>query len=229
MHESAPSSCSECANPAGVNYDTSTWVKRFAATTTKCALRQRCIRVVGDASKEHTSSRHASGNMSNLFARGDFMRLQFDELDRDRDGFITEADLKASVQGHQVHSCAINCFFKRYDKDGDRKISFEEYRNGLLAYLFQNLQNEDMARSLFGFLDTDKSGSVSTKELYSFFEGCIGCLPKEYVTDFLNGLDENKDGEISEAEFLAFVKKNRAKQCAGCAASQQSFVPSSMR
>ncbi|VDM21324.1 unnamed protein product [Hydatigera taeniaeformis] len=124
--------------------------------------------------------------MTNLFERGDFMRKQFSELDRDGDGFITEADLKALIKGHP-----------RYDQNGDKKISFEEYRNGLLAYLFQNLQNEDMARSLFRLLDADKSGAVSVKELYNFFEGCIGTLPREYVEGFLERLDSNRDGEIN--------------------------------
>ena len=86
-----------------------------------------------------------------------------------------------------------------------------------------------MARSLFHFLDTDKSGAVSMKELYKFFESCIGALPKEYVIGFLEGLDENNDGEISEAEFLAFVKKNWSKRCACCSNTQQDFIPSAMR
>ncbi|VDN97966.1 unnamed protein product [Rodentolepis nana] len=167
--------------------------------------------------------------MTNLFAKGDFMQKQFKELDRDGDGFITEDDLKACIKGHPVHGCAINCFFRRYDQDGDRKISFEEYRNGLLAYLFQNIQNEEMARSLFQFLDTDKSGSVSVKELYKFFESCIGTLPKEYVENFLVGLDANNDGEISEKEFLDFVKRNKSKRCSCCQNTQQQFMPSAMR
>ena len=48
---------------------------------------------------------------SNLFAKGDFMRRQFTELDRDGDGFITEADLRAYTRGHPVHACAINVSF----------------------------------------------------------------------------------------------------------------------
>ncbi|KAL5970681.1 16 kDa calcium-binding protein [Taenia solium] len=163
--------------------------------------------------------------MTNLFAGGDFMRKQFSELDRDGDGFITEADLKACIKGHPFHTCAVN----RYDQNGDKKISFEEYRNGLLAYLFQNLQNEDMARSLFSFLDADKSGAVSVKELYNFFEGCIGTLPRKYVEGFLEGLDSNKDGEISESEFLAFVKENRSRACSLCSISHSQFMPPDMR
>lgn len=46
--------------------------------------------------------------MTNLFARGDFMRKQFSELDRDGDGFITEADLKACIKGHPFHACAVD-------------------------------------------------------------------------------------------------------------------------
>ena len=86
-----------------------------------------------------------------------------------------------------------------------------------------------MARSLFQFLDADKSGTVSMKELYKFFESCIGALPKEYVEGFLEGLDQNNDGEISEEEFLAFVKKNWSKRCSCCSNMQQRFMPSAMR
>lgn len=54
--------------------------------------------------------------MTNLFAKGDFMRKQFNELDRDGDGFITEDDLKACISGHPVHSCAINVTPKFHKK-----------------------------------------------------------------------------------------------------------------
>lgn len=86
-----------------------------------------------------------------------------------------------------------------------------------------------MARSLFSFLDADKSGAVSVKELYNFFEGCIGTLPREYVEGFLERLDSNKDGEISESEFLTFVKENRSRACNLCSISQYHFMPSDMR
>ncbi|VDM04449.1 unnamed protein product [Schistocephalus solidus] len=162
-------------------------------------------------------------------AGGDFIRKQFDEIDKDGDGFITESDLRECVKGHSVHSCAIKCFFKRYDANGDKKISFTEYHNGLLSYLFQNLRDEATASSLFHLLDTDRSGKVSLSEMRHFFESCVGQLPKEYVTDFLRSLDENKDGEISEEEFITFMRKTWQNQCCCCSGAQQQFIPKKLR
>ncbi|VDN13253.1 unnamed protein product [Dibothriocephalus latus] len=137
-------------------------------------------------------------NKQDKMAGGDFIRKQFNEIDRDGDGFITESDLRECVKGHSVNSCAIRCFFKRYDANGDKKISFTEYHNGLLAYLFQNLR-------------------------------CVGQLPKEYVADFLKSLDENNDGEISEQEFITFMRKTWQNQCCCCSGAQQQFIPKKLR
>ncbi|KAL8451360.1 hypothetical protein Emed_002025 [Eimeria media] len=55
----------------------------------------------------------------------------FQDLDRDGDGYVTAAEFSASLMAHGVcHSEAeLNALVNRYDKNGDSKVSYNEFVN----------------------------------------------------------------------------------------------------
>ncbi|MGW4550932.1 EF-hand domain-containing protein [Streptomyces violaceorubidus] len=55
-------------------------------------------------------------------------RHDFDEIDTDKDGFVTAAELAASLQTNpKVSDDNVAAVVKIADEDGDRRIDFEEY------------------------------------------------------------------------------------------------------
>ena len=58
-------------------------------------------------------------------------REKFDAIDTDGDGFITAAELKASLEGEEsgVTEDQMATIVGLADDDGDQKISPEEYEN----------------------------------------------------------------------------------------------------
>ncbi|MGH3883573.1 MAG: EF-hand domain-containing protein [Acidimicrobiia bacterium] len=59
---------------------------------------------------------------------GDKTREDFDEIDTDDDGYITVSELKASLEGDpNVSDDHVATIAGLADKDGDDKITYEEY------------------------------------------------------------------------------------------------------
>ncbi|MEU9128700.1 EF-hand domain-containing protein [Kitasatospora sp. NPDC048540] len=59
----------------------------------------------------------------------DKKRADFDAIDTNHDGFITAKEFREALQtpSGQISEANANAFVKLADKNGDDKISFEEY------------------------------------------------------------------------------------------------------
>jgi len=80
-------------------------------------------------------------------------------MDVNRDGSISSTELQEALQrGHTSHFSkkTIDIFISKYDKNGDREISFEEFFN-LYNYLNEEFEN-------FLLTDSDGSGLIDPNE-----------------------------------------------------------------
>jgi Ca2+-binding EF-hand superfamily protein len=131
----------------------------------------------------------------------------FQMLDANADGSISNTELKKYLQQYRYTDQACERIFQSMDADGNGEISFDELREALkkscgcgecrLSARQKSAITKD-ADDMFTLLDTDKNGLISTDELRSH-------LIAEGYTDgavvaVFQGLDKNKDGELSQKE-----------------------------
>ena len=103
----------------------------------------------------------------------------FDLADTNKDGFVDKAEDEAA----NLKS------FKRYDTDGDGRLSQAE-----MAATFQGLPASEVARGVtanLSLMDTDKDGAISWDE-----------FKRWYSANMFDGLDQDHDGRLSKSEFI---------------------------
>ncbi|VEL32250.1 unnamed protein product [Protopolystoma xenopodis] len=73
-------------------------------------------------------------------AGDNFLRTCFDDMDLNKDGYITEDDMRAGVERNIFDPVLALMFVGHFDKNGDRKVSYEEYRERILMIPFQAME-----------------------------------------------------------------------------------------
>lgn len=103
----------------------------------------------------------------------------------------------------------VQALFDEIDKNGDGKVSADEFKNYMGLPMVPGLGNatEDMlqadAEDTFMAIDTDGSGFIELDELWDDLELRGFDLTREQVEEIFASLDVNGDGKISMAEFKA--------------------------
>jgi Ca2+-binding EF-hand superfamily protein len=121
---------------------------------------------------------------------------RFDALDGDRDGKVTEAEIRQAIgamggEGRWMDKNA-DAAFRRFDANQDGKITAEEWKG----------RPESFAR-----LDEDKDGAITREELTPKGPGAgrKGDRPDvrsgKDSAHFLEKYDANRDGQITKEEF----------------------------
>lgn len=67
-----------------------------------------------------------------------------DRIDDDKDGFVTEAEMKQWIKHAQRRWVYedVDRQFKSHDNDGDNLISWEEYKNATYGYLMGTMTTQ---------------------------------------------------------------------------------------
>jgi Ca2+-binding EF-hand superfamily protein len=102
----------------------------------------------------------------------------FVEHDRNHDGYITLDE----VMNYEAKR------FRRMDAEGNGRLRQDEYCGGIPA---TNLPEIDRCHARFAKIDTDHDSYVTLDEIQA------------YISAILQAADQNQDGNITEAEFMA--------------------------
>ncbi|KAM4651301.1 reticulocalbin-3 isoform 1-T1 [Discoglossus pictus] len=139
-----------------------------------------------------------------------------DKIDKDKDGFITEVELKDWIKHSQNRYIYenVNKHYADYDQNKDDKIAWEEYKNTTYGYYegeeFNDVPDKDTYRKMMKrderrFKHADKDGDmIATREEFTAF-----LHPEEFdymkaivITETIEDIDKNGDGAIDVDEYI---------------------------
>lgn len=148
--------------------------KRFILGTTALAAA-----LAATLSTAALADRGGPGRMGgDMAGPGGFALMQFDEIDADKDGKITQAELDA------YRAARVTAL----DADGDGKISADELKAAQMAQMEERAAT--MAARMIERMDSDGDGLLSAAEL---------AMPAPPARLF-DRLDTDGDGAVSRAE-----------------------------
>ncbi|KAF9176699.1 calmodulin-like 3 [Haplosporangium sp. Z 767] len=156
-----------------------------------------------------TSSNYTESQVVNI-------KQQFNSMDRDNDGFITESEfteaIKNSNRDPQEYDC--QAFFSKADKNKDGKIAFNEFMDacysmglGVNAPASGEPSKKDPKEvdAIFRNFDLDADGFISSKELGKVLSGQGENLNDAELNDMIKAADKNNDGKVDREEFAKMV------------------------
>ena len=97
----------------------------------------------------------------------------------------------------------LNELFKKFDKNKDGQISFEEFENGFMEYQTQNnIFTQNDIKNIFNAVDFNKNGMIDYSE---FIAVClIGRkeIIERRLLDAFSSFDKNQTGKIKKEDFI---------------------------
>ncbi|CAM4618675.1 reticulocalbin-3 isoform X1 [Lepidochelys kempii] len=139
-----------------------------------------------------------------------------ERIDRDQDGFVTQAELKDWIKHTQNRYIFENVQknWRDYDRDGDGRIAWPEFKNATYGYYegeeFGDLEDKQSYRKMLArderrFKAADRDGDmVATREEFTAF-----LHPEEFdymkdivVTETIEDIDKNGDGYVQVDEYI---------------------------
>jgi len=133
------------------------------------------------------------------------LKQQFETLDVDGNGFITQEDLtnfilkqggsKLEAEEKAAH------IISEVDTDGDGQVNPTDWRHAQLGGKIGS--NEALLKSHFRRIDEDNDGFITHDELSKLFNWT---LESDLITLMIQEIDENEDGKISYPEFAKAMR-----------------------
>merc|ERR1712178_430394 len=136
------------------------------------------------------------------------LREAFDLFDTDGSGAVDATELHTAMKalGFEPKKEEISKMVKEMDKDGDATVDFEEFCVMMAEKMNQKDGKEEMMKG-FKLFDDDNTGKISFKNFQRVAKELGENLSDAELKGILAEADEDGDGEINEAEFLAVMEK----------------------
>lgn len=131
------------------------------------------------------------------------LRLQFQMVDTDNSGTITQHELANVLQANfNIDSAEAEALFKSLDTKGSTEIGYAEF---LAAAMKKRvMMHEDVLHATFERFDVDSTGTITQSSLRALlgdsFEGSD-------VEELIREADVDGDGKVSYAEFLSYLQE----------------------
>lgn len=122
----------------------------------------------------------------------------FDELDSDKNGFLSEEELLKFQQNGLGQ--AEDLTYKVFDADEDGNVSKDEYIAFFKKQPAQNVSEADLAQ-IFEDMDADKDGNLSPEELKEYRLQHLEAQNRE----IFKLMDFNHDRKLTKEEFGSFM------------------------
>ncbi|KAF7261549.1 hypothetical protein EG68_01193 [Paragonimus skrjabini miyazakii] len=140
----------------------------------------------------------------------------FEQLDTDKNGSISRTEMEKRITEMNIDKSYIKTAFARLDLNRDGIITREEYKTVFGIHEDPVTNEEDVWTNewiqLFQEIDVDNSGRLSVDEVHAIFAGDEFTEPVDVVKSWIAQFDEDKDGQLNEAEFLEFVRQKVSKK-----------------
>jgi len=141
-------------------------------------------------------------------------RAQFNGVDDDGDGLISEKELAAalSTMGYTPLKQLMDEIYAEVDKDGNRSLDLDEFFDFTLISTQRegfSQENFNRLRRVFEQVDVDDSGEINALELAGLFRqmGYRSTLDEIHV--FVQKVDVNGSNQLDFREFLRLMRLHR--------------------
>ena len=139
------------------------------------------------------------------------IRDNFLRIDKDGDGQLTKDELTEYFGTANLER--VDFTLRLMDLDRSGAIEFHEFIEMVAFLEFNKGVTEDKLRQFFKAMDADGNGTLSAKELRSFYQSVIGLNAlgpsQEEVEKLIASLDMNGDGNIDCEEFIQGYFQNQ--------------------
>ncbi|KAG0339519.1 hypothetical protein BG004_006781 [Podila humilis] len=150
------------------------------------------------------------------------IKAQFDAMDTDLDGHISESEFRRSMQNasrRQPSTEDAHKFFEQVDTDKDGKINLHEFVNacdmlGLGTKSNNNNNKSDFVQGkmhqseideIFNKFDLDGNGVITAEELGKVLESQGEKLTAEELDQMIKAVDKNGDNAVDKEEFAKLI------------------------
>jgi Ca2+-binding EF-hand superfamily protein len=130
----------------------------------------------------------------------------FREADTDNSGYITVQELSSLLQrkGYKVTDAQVKSMFNSIDVEGDEKVSYDEYLQGMGQRPATDHKSAHMRR-VFRSFDKSGDGHIDKSELTAAFKEMKSSMTEAEIQKMMSIVDKDGSGTLDYEEFIERV------------------------
>ncbi|KAF9577302.1 hypothetical protein BGW38_007587 [Lunasporangiospora selenospora] len=144
------------------------------------------------------------------------IRQQFNTIDKDGDGFVTEAEFTEALKDDSRDPVEYDLqkFFSSADQNKDGKITFSEFTEACSKLGLHTSASESgipfekdasQTNKIFNKFDANKDGFITGDELQQALKNQGDSMSKEEIDDMIKSADKDGDNRVNRDEFSRMI------------------------